>query len=199
MMRRIPGRVPGHYQVMRDNHAWSDHMLRVGLTAQLLAWTQPVTVIDPAAGDGSVVAAAHSLRPIEGAFLSDISRPNFYRLGAELRPSLPPNLRVACQTIEESLADPFGFDAVVLTEILEHVEDPVEILRMARGRATTLIASSPLFASDESEEDPNPEHLWMFDADGYHQMLEEAGWGHVVFVPVNLVEFQYDFQLWVAK
>ena len=198
MRLRIPGREPVDYQVARDNHVWPDHMLRVKITACLLSWVKPVTVIDPACGDGSVVAAAHQLAPIEGAFMSDISRPNFYRIGTELRPILPPNLRVACQTIEESLRDPFTFDAVILTEILEHVEDPVAILKMARERATFLIASSPVFLGDNVL-DPNPEHLWMFDADGYHEMLVEAGWDEFAFVPLHLSEFQYDFQLWAAK
>lgn len=198
MRLRLPDRQPVDYQVARDNHTWRDHMLRVQMTASLLAWLNPVTVIDPACGDGSIVAAAHALRPMEGAYLADISRPNFYKVGTEMRPVLPPNLRVACQTIEETLRDPFTFDVVVLTEILEHVEDPVEILKMARDRATFLVASSPFFM-DEATLDVNHEHLWQFDISGYSEMLEEAGWTGIVTVPIHLTEFMYDFQLWAAK
>lgn len=198
MRLRLPTRNPVDYQVARDNAVWPDHRLRVQLTASLISWLAPVTIMDPAAGDASIVAAAHALRPIEGAFLADISRPNFYRFGAELRPSLPPNLRVACQRIEESLRDPFQFDVIVLTEILEHVEDPVSILRMARDRATTLVASSPLMVGSDYL-DPNPEHLWQFDAVGYEEMLEEAGWHPIVAMPTHLREHMYDFQIWAAR
>lgn len=168
------------------------------ITASLLSWLRPATVIDPACGDASIVVTAHALNPMQGAFLSDISKPNFYRIGTELRPILPEDLLVACQPLEESLAVPGSFDAVVLTEILEHVEDPVDVLKMARVRASMLIASSPVFL-DDSVLDDNPEHLWQFDAAGYQQMLEEAGWHSFAFVPIHLTEFPYDFQLWAAR
>ncbi len=150
MRLRLPNRnAEFDYQVARDNHVWPDHRLRVQITAALLAWGRPVTVIDPAAGDGSIVAAAHRIHAIDGVYLSDISKPNFYRLGAELRDQFPPNFKAACQTIEEALSGPDHFDAVVLTEILEHVEDPVSILKLARAKADMLIASSPVFLGDE--------------------------------------------------
>lgn len=199
MRLRLADRPPVDYQVARDNHTWTDHMLRVQITAALLSWGKPVTVIDPAAGDGSVVAAAHRLHPIDGVLLADISKPNFYRLGTELRDQFPPNnFRVACAPIEETLSGPDHFDAVVLTEILEHVEDPVAILKLARAKADMLIASSPVFLGSEHL-DPNPEHLWMFDADGYHEMLAESGWDEFAFVPMHLTEFAYDFQIWAAR
>lgn len=199
MRLRLRDRPPVDYQVARDNHVWPDHMLRVQITAALLAWGRPVTVIDPAAGDGSIVAAAHKLHAIDGVYLSDISMPNFYRLGTELRDQFPPNnFKAACQTIEEALSGDDHFDAVVLTEILEHVEDPVAILKLARAKADMLIASSPVFLGDETL-DPNPEHLWMFDADGYHEMLVESGWSEFAFLPMHLREFVYDFQIWAAR
>lgn len=186
------------YQVTRRNETWRDHVLRTQITGSLISWLHPNTVIDPAAGDGSIVQEAHAINPIDGALLGDISRPNFYLLGAEKRPNLPPNLRVVCQTIEETLSDPYHFDLCVLTEILEHVEDPVDILRRARERADFLVASSPLWVSDQFL-DTNPEHLWMFDAEGYDEMLGEAGWSTIVFIPVHLKEFMYDFQIWAAR
>ena len=198
MRLALPNREPVDYQVARDNHQWNDHMLRVSVTASLLSWLRPVTVMDPACGDASVVRAAHGMRSINAAFLSDISKPNFYRVGVEFRPELPAELRVDCLSIEDALRDPGVFDAVVLTEILEHVEDPVAILKMARERATWVVASSPLYL-DDSILDPNPEHLWQFDAVGYEEMLTEAGWTPSVFMPVHLSEYVYDFQIWAAK
>lgn len=199
MRLRLPGQRGADYQVPRDNRQWPDHVLRMTMTASLLSWLRPATVIDPACGDASIVITAHALNPMQKALLNDISKPNFYRIGTELRPILPEELQVSCVPIEDALmAAPATFDTVVLTEILEHVENPVDILKMARVRASTLIASSPVFL-DDSILDDNPEHLWQFDAAGYQEMLTEAGWTTFAFVPIHLTEFPYDFQLWAAR
>jgi hypothetical protein len=197
---RLPQRKPFDYQVKRDNYRFGDHVLRVQLTGALIAWFMPDTVMDPAAGDGTIVAAAHRVRPISGAYLNDVSRPNFYFFGTTMRPWLPDQLDARCLPIEDALSEDRQFDLVVLTEILEHVEDPVSILRMARQRATCLVASSPLFA-DDGLIDWNPEHLWQFDAVGYEQMLKEGGWDPVTFIPISFTDpnYEYTFQLWGAK
>jgi len=170
------------------------------MTGALISWFCPETIIDPACGDGTIVAAAHRAREISGAYMSDLSRPNFYHVGTTMRPLLPPSLRVSCQSIEETLADDGYFDLIVLTEILEHVEDPVEILRMARSKARNVVASSPLIP-DNGQLDDNPEHLWQFDAPGFSDMLNETGWEPIVFVPITLMppQFIYSFQLWGAQ
>ena len=198
MRLRLPPRPAVDYQVRRDNYVWPDHILRVHLTAALIAWLQPDTVLDPACGDGTIVAAAHRVRPIVAARLADISKPNFYYVGSQMRGVLPDQMQVQCQSLEASLAMPFVYDLIVLTEILEHVEDPVAILRMARAKARYVVASSPLFI-DDSVIDDNAEHLWQFDAQGYGDMLNEAGWQEIAFIPVHLPDFMYDFQIWAAK
>jgi hypothetical protein len=113
---------------------------------------------------------------------------------------LPHQYSVACQPIEDTLSEGRVYDLVVLTEILEHVEDPVAILRMARQCAKSVVASSPLIPYNGRLDD-NPEHLWQFDAPGYDEMLKEAGWTPITFVPVTLtpVQFVYDFQIWGAQ
>jgi 2-polyprenyl-3-methyl-5-hydroxy-6-metoxy-1,4-benzoquinol methylase len=169
------------------------------MTGALISWFRPDTVIDPACGDGTIVAAAHRVRPIAGAYLTDISMPNFYHVGSTMRQYLPGQMTCACKPIEETLSEDRYFDLVVLTEILEHVEDPVGILRMARERAKVVVASSPLF-TDHMTIDRNPEHLWQFDAMGYEEMLKEGGWDPITFIPISFSNpgFEYTFQLWGA-
>ena len=200
MIRRLPPRPPFDYQVERSNYAWQDHVLRTQVTGALISWFDPDTIIDPACGDGSIVAAAHKVRPIVAAVMADISRPNFYVIGTGMRPFLPSTLTVECQSIEETLAVDRYFDMIVLTEILEHVEDPVLILRMARARAAVLVASSPLIP-DNGRIDDNPEHLWQFDSVGYRDLLVSGGWDPVSLVPVSFFveQFGYDFQIWAAR
>lgn len=200
MRLRLPSRAPVDYQVLRDNYEWGDHILRIQMTGALIAWFTPDTVLDPACGDGTIVAAAHRLRPIAGAQMNDVSMPNFYHVGTTMRPYLPENMRVSHVDVTEVLSENNFYDLVVLTEILEHVEDPVGLLGLARRRANYLVASSPLFA-DESILDGNPEHLWQFDAIGYEEMLKEGGWDPVTFVPISFTDpsYIYTFQLWGAK
>jgi len=197
---RLPARAPFDYQVRRDNYVWPDHVLRVQLTAALISWFLPETILDPACGDGTIVAAANRVRPIVGAHMADISMPNFYHVGTTMRPFLPENLTCSHSSIEETLNEGKFFDLVVLTEILEHVEDPVAILRMARKCAKYVVASSPIFV-DNTRIDENPEHLWQFDAPGYSEMLVEGGWDPITFIPVTLMppQFIYDFQIWGAQ
>ena len=200
MRLRLPGRSPVDYQVLRDYAFVADHRLRIGLTAAMVAWMAPRSVLDPACGDGSIVASANAIRPIESALLADVSRDNFYAVGTgPVRGKLPVDTRVKCQSIEETLRTTDTFDLVVLTEILEHLDDPVSILRLARERASVLVASSPMFPNDLIL-DPNPEHLWQFDIYGFGQMLLEGGWDTTVaMVPVNLADSHYDYQLWIVR
>jgi hypothetical protein len=197
---RLPPRAPVDYQVQRSNFAWADHVLRVQLTGALISWFCPDTILDPACGDASIVMSANRARPIAAARLGDISKPNCdYVESMEAAQYLPPQYSVVCQPVEVTLAEDRFYDLIVLTEILEHVEDPVALLRLARAHAKVVVASSPLIP-DTGGMDDNPEHLWQFDAPGYSEMLKEAGWTPITLVPVTLIppQFIYDFQIWGA-
>lgn len=204
MRLRLPDRAEFNYQVLRDNRTWRDHVLRTNITGALLAWTADGgSVIDPACGDGSIVMAAHRTHGLDRVVLGDISIPNYtHVLGVRKLDSdaifLPLTTTIVHGDLEQTLASPEHFDVVVLTEILEHVEDPVGILRLAHERADRLIASSPIFEVADGQVDSNPEHLWQFDQAGYDEMLREAGWQPKTFVPIHFADFYYDFQLWGA-
>jgi hypothetical protein len=157
------------YQVERHNSDWPDHALRAMVTAGMIAWLRPKTVCDPACGDASLLEAAHKLHPIQMAYLGDISRPSI----ESLQVSFPHRLSV--QDAALTLQGTPQVDLVLLTEFLEHIPDPDEMLRLARTTGDWLIASSP-----HGERTYNPEHLWGWDADGYQQMLIEAGWDTIV-------------------
>jgi trans-aconitate methyltransferase len=65
-------------------------------------------------------------------------------------------------------------DVVVMTEVLEHLADPHGVLRrlLLRG-VKQLVCSSPW---NESPASHSPEHAWAWDAQGYRDMLNGAGW-----------------------
>lgn len=200
-MRKFLNRRPGtHYErTDRLNTQWPDHILRTEVTADLITWLGPKTIIDPATGDASIVAAAHKRNPLLGAELGDLSRPNYERWQAmAARGELPAETVCRLQGAEATLATDSHFDVVVLTEFLEHVPDPVAMLRLARDRADWLIASSPLWWKTDAD-DENPEHLWQFDEAGYEELLIEGGWTPRLVMPVKFIGEIYDFQVWVAR
>jgi len=192
------GPVPD-YQVARNNAEWPDHVLRANVTGALIASTAPTDVIDPACGDGSIVMAAHHLRAIQHATLFDISGPSVEILRERQQnrrnEDIPEDWRIERSSIEDALGDG-SYDLIVLTEILEHLEDPDAILRLARQRAIRLVASSPEMRPGQI--DDNPEHLWMFDGEGYEEMLRTAGWTGVQKTHLAF-RSMYNFQIWVCS
>lgn len=180
------------YQVERHNSDWPDHLARTNVTAGLIAWLQPGSVLDPACGDASIDFAAARLHGFE-ARLGDISQPNVDAVAKSMWPGWSVVLGDALTTIARS----GKADVVVLTEILEHVEDPDSILRAARKVGGFLVASSPMMR--DRQVDTNEEHLWQFDQDGYLEMLVQAGWQAFNKTIIYLPAFQYDFGVWVAQ
>lgn len=194
-MRQRTGSALGFdYQVARSNSAWCDHIARTNVTAGLIAWLKPDSLLDPACGDGSIVRLAETIQPIPRLVLSDVSAPNIFSL-QEMAGEIGIDIR--CESLYEALAREEYFDVLVLTEILEHLEDPDAVLRMARAQASRLIASSPEMRPGQM--DDNAEHLWMFDGDGYLSMLADAGWTAIHKTHMGFPWLTYDFQIWVCR
>lgn len=194
-MRQRLDHGPVDYQVGRSNEVWPDHRARTLVTAALIAWLRPNTVLDPACGDGSIVLRAATLWAPEKLFLSDISQRNVDHVVDCGPPSPSIFMHVARRDIIPALGDGEA-DLIVLTEILEHLEDPDAIVRLARRHGQRLVASSPLMRPGQV--DTNPEHLWMFDRDGYAEMLDAAGWKLQQFTFLQFPTV-YDFGIWVCS
>lgn len=188
------------YQVARSNDSWWEHQVRTTVTAGLIAWLKPSSIIDPACGDASIVLASHRLHPIGYATLCDISEPSVYSVNDRVKAE---GLSASCSVIDavERLEFAAGqgehWDVVVLTEFLEHVPDPDLILRLARQVGTYLVASSPLIVPPAT--DDNPEHLWAFDNEGYHDMFAATGWSPRVCQNLLLHGGGYNFQIWACQ
>lgn len=184
---------PVNYQVARDNHKWPDHEARTLVTGALIAWMRPESVLDPACGDGSIVLASMQHHNPQRVYLNDISIPSISRLKDR---GLLPNIDLGTYDIEEAIVRFPNAQMLVLTEVLEHLEDPDRVLALARKHSSMLVASSPEMRRGQT--DDNPEHLWQFDGVGYREMLEQAGW-NVIHKTHLAFPSQYDFGVWVCR
>lgn len=165
---------------------------RLWTSAVALALGSPKSVCDPACGDAAVVMRAHDLSPITSAVLGDLSPDTLARLVPD---DLPFAVEKRVGDVFETIDSLDHVDAIVLTEILEHLEDPDTLLRLAATKASWLVASSPIVPDGL---DHTAQHLWAFDMDGYRDMLTCAGWKPMAWLTANCVEHPYSagFQVW---
>lgn len=77
------------------------------------------------------------------------------------------------RTIHEVL---MPVDLFILSETLEHLEDPEIVLREIRTRSRMLLLSTPVDADVAMERATNPEHLWAWSVEDIDEMLVAAGW-----------------------
>lgn len=153
-------------------------------------------MIDPACGDASIELVLDRIRTVGSFHLGDLSIPQMDEIKryAEFTGRLETYTGDAVVTLQRMPTA----DTVILTEILEHVEDPESILAAANRKAQWLVASSPL------NEDPgvgNHEHVWSWDKDGYEEMLRQTGWRPVAYQEIGFYEpgWPYTFQVWTCR
>jgi hypothetical protein len=86
-------------------------------------------------------------------------------------------------------------DVFVLSETLEHLDNPAAILTAISGKAEHLLLSTPL----ECWHDSNAEHLWAWDREGVEELAFNAGWTWDAFTSVNSRAWgePYLYGIWV--
>ena len=63
-------------------------------------------------------------------------------------------------------------DLTVITECLEHLEDPHSVVKLIASHSRLIVASSPV---SETAEWHDPVHAWAWDAEGYGNLIKSAG------------------------
>jgi hypothetical protein len=174
-----------------DHTRWKDHVLRVEHTIALgcqLAHSFGLHLLaDLSCGDAAIprgIQAAcpeidwHPASPILGD-----------RHGGDGLDYVGP--------IEDTVGRlPAGVDLFLLTETLEHLDDPAAVLAALRPRARWLLLSTPCTWG----RDDNPEHYWSWDTDGVEGLLRQAGWRPQLHSTLDLtwIPGSYVFQFWGA-
>lgn len=157
------------------NHLWwQDHRQRVRSTIALAQWFEDVkSVADLSAGDAAIVSALDV--PVK--YIGDFA-PKYEFTGS----------------LDETIEQIPNVDLFILSETIEHVNDPDSILSKIRAKTKHLILTTPNGESD----DGNPEHYWGWDDKDMRQMLVGAGFKPEIY---SLLHFEnpnliYDYQMW---
>lgn len=194
MRKRLrPALTPVELQLLypqpHEHTRWPDHLIRVeetiALGRELLIGDveldiYPPVVADLSCGDATIARALRGEMEGGQVILGDFA-PGYDHVGP----------------IEETLFNlSRPVDLFILSETLEHLEDPDKVLALIRTRARMLLLSTPVDAFD----DTNPEHLWAWDVEEVEEMLATAGWKiaqhRVLDHPAGGI---YNFGLWGCR
>lgn len=171
------------YAESYDHTRWEQHRERVGRTQELLdhlaSKVDAHTVADLSCGDGAILRG--SVHPWDRRHLGDVKPASAWWLHGP---------------IERTLFLIPTVDVFVLSETLEHVERPAELLAAIRQKARYLLLSTPHAEFD----DRNQEHYWGWDKAGIQELLDGADWrpDHFeLFTPQS--GNWYTYQIWTCS
>lgn len=166
------------YAVPHGHDLWVDHIMRVDQTVAVGKQFAKAarSIGDLSTGDGAIPFDLATVGPQKTLYLGDFA-PSYDFEGP----------------IEKTIHEIPHVDLFILSETLEHLDDPDSVLRDIRGQATSLLLSTPL----AEDNDGNPEHYWSWDKDDVREMLVDAGWSPQVY---SCIQFEYlnnyGFQIW---
>lgn len=136
------------------------------------------TVVDLGCGDGGLVAAMRDK--------------NIMAIGYDFQPSNVAGWKE--RGIEEfCFAKNFveawwqvpGPSLYLITEVLEHLADPHEMIQRMHARRAMVVASSPCTETYESHDEC---HAWAWDIEGYHKMFMSAGYRVINHTQVGMFQ-----------
>ena len=162
------------YATPHVHKGWADHRQRVRSTIALAKWFEDVrSVADLSAGDATIIDALD----IHAKYIGDFAARYEFK-GA----------------IEKTIDEIPNVDLFILSETLEHLDDPDLVLRKIRAKTKYLVLSTP-----EGEDNAgNPEHYWGWNTEDVGQMLTEAGFEPEVYTLLSFPNpsLVYDYQIW---
>lgn len=164
------------YATPHEHTAWQDHIIRVNRTLEIAKTIPDVALAaDLSAGDAFIIKGLDCVR----TFIGDYA-PRYEYKGA----------------IEETIEQIPDVDLYICSETLEHIDNPVEVLKQIRKKTKYLLLTTP----HAKWNDVNEEHYWAWDKDGIQELLTEAGFETVSFELLELAQdYYYDYQIWVCK
>lgn len=174
------------YKTPHNSNNWSDHQVRVRQT---------------------IAMGKEAKMPRHGGFIADLSCGNgliatelasFFRAEPFLGDFAyaPGNLYTG--PIEKTI-DQLGpnVNLFILSETIEHLDDPDSVLLKIRRRAGQLLLSTPIGETGTE----NPEHYWGWDQEAVARMLRNADWEPTMRIDLHFSnpDFPYNYQIWLCQ
>ena len=161
------------------NHANGlGHKVRVAVTVQITAVLagQVESAADLSCGDGTILNALTARTKYYGDYA-----PGYALTGL----------------IDDTIEQIPVVDLYICCETLEHVDDPDTTLKLVRGKAKTLVLSTPVAAWRAT----NPEHYWAWSREGVERTLADAGFPVVAYSAVDCRAGggEDEFGVWVCR
>lgn len=172
------------YTRPHDSTYFKDHRARITATIAvgefMLEYRDPWSpqIADLSCGDAKIATELNRVHNSHRLLLGDIA-PGYEFHGK----------------IEDTIHQINPVSMFVLSETLEHVNDPVRVLLDIREKTDMLLLSTPI---DEPEDSSNVQHLWSWTTDDIENLLRLTGFNPVVKNFLYLPTY-YDFQIWGCR
>jgi len=164
------------YATPHEHHHWHDHVIRVNKTLEIAKTIDGVkSAADLSAGDAFIINGLE----LDKTYIGDFA-PKYKFTGA----------------IDKTIEQIPNVDLFICSETLEHLDNPVYVLKHIRQKSKYLLLSTPHAKWD----DVNQEHYWAWDKDGVGELLAQADFEPIQFHLLELAnDYYYDYQIWVCK
>lgn len=166
------------YARPHDSRFWHDHSIRVSQTSELAKWiasNEDVNTVGDLSCGNALIAKSI---PCVKIYLGDFA-PGYRYEGP----------------IEKTIKDIPHVDLFILSETLEHLDNPQFVLDRIREKTKYIVLSTP----DNAGDDPNPEHYWSWNMNDVKVMLYKAGFEVFVSNQLRLKDYLYDFMILGAR
>lgn len=162
------------YKTPHQHISWIDHVQRVKSTIALANWFTPVeTAADLSCGDAYII----NMLDATTRYIGD------YAYGYAFTGS-----------IEKTIKEIPPVDLFILSETIEHMDDPDSLLREIRLKTKYLILTTP----KDEDNDNNPEHYWGWGKEDMRKMLVDANFNPQIYQELEFFDPQYfyTYQMW---
>ncbi|MEO3856208.1 hypothetical protein [Acrocarpospora sp. B8E8] len=162
-----------------DHSRWREHRARIALTVALAQSMVDeyglASAADLSCGDGAILDRLDVAEKVYGDFVPG---------------------RAHAGPIERAVTEIARVGLFILSETIEHVEDPDALLAAIRAKADALVLTTP----NAEDNDGNPEHYWSWDDAEMRRMLATAGWAPTLYLAFDPhVAPGYTFQFWGCR
>lgn len=147
-----------------DHLSQSDHNPRLRAAAEMVKDLDPASVVDLGCGDGGLLKLLNNFGITAWGY--DFSPANVDAAIDER------NVDVQQIDVFNIRTVPRWGQVVVMTEVLEHLADPHDVLEWVSENCDYIVVSSP--SGENPALGPTDEcHIWSWDWEGYHDLVSE--------------------------